>query len=70
MVDSHPAGIEGEVFGEAYTDEYPGATEEFYELNDNMSGELNGQEVLPEVLDGTSYDAQNGDGILTLGDQW
>ena len=70
VVDSHPAGIEGEVFGEAYTDEYPGATEEFYELNDNMSGELNGQEVLPEVLDGTSYDAQNGDGILTLGDQW
>lgn len=70
VVDSHPAGIEGEVFGEAYTDEYPGATDEFYQLNDSMSGELNGQEFLPEVLDGTSQGIQEDDGVLMLGDQW
>lgn len=70
VVDSHPAGIEGEVFGEAYTDEYPGATDEFYQLNDDMDGELNGHEYLPEVIDGSSQNAQYDDGILMLGDEW
>jgi hypothetical protein len=71
VVESHPDGVEGEVFGEAYTEdysggEYPENTEEFYELN----GEQSDQSFGPEVYDGSIHDSQSGDGILMLGDEW
>ncbi len=57
IVDSHPAGIEGEVFGEAYTDEYPLMGDEFHELNQMEFGP-------------NDYEMQNADGELMLGDEW
>ncbi|MEO8270555.1 MAG: hypothetical protein ABI557_12600 [Aureliella sp.] len=68
VVDSRPAGIEGEVFGEAYTDQYPGADQEFYELNENSSGGLDGPEFDPDLLE--SEDVQSDDEILMLDNQW
>lgn len=71
VVDSHPDGVEGEVFGEAYTenysgDEYSGETEEFYELNSQM----NDSSFAPDQYEGSNHNPQSGDGILMLGDEW
>ena len=55
-VDAHPQGIEGEVFGEAYTDEYPAPAEEFHELGE-----------VPDALN--EFDMLNSDGELMLGDE-
>ncbi len=58
IVDAHGLGIEGEVFGEAYTENYPDVIDEFQELP--------GTPPVNEYYD----DLQNEDGALMLGDEW
>ena len=56
VVDAHPQGIEGEVFGEAYTENYPAPIEEFHELGD-----------VPQAPN--EFDMLNSQGELMLGDE-
>lgn len=56
IVDEHPPGVEGEVFGEAYTDDYPPPVDEFQELGN-----------VPYAPN--EFDMPNVDGELMLGDE-
>jgi len=56
-IDASPQGIEGQMFGEAYTEGYSGAVDEFHEL-----------EMLP--YEGSNVDSVYGDAPLMLGDDW
>ncbi len=66
VIDSHPAGIEGQVFGEAttegYIEDFQADGEEFYPLESSS---------LPlESSDSIYEDAPQTDGVLMLGDEW
>ena len=56
VADAHPQGIEGEVFGEAYTDDYPAPLDEFHELGD-----------VPDAPN--EFDMLNSERELMLGDE-
>lgn len=86
VVDSYPAGVEGEYFGEAYTDSYSGSqneyTEEFTEdygdgYTESYGGEhydlhdnMEQSEFAPEMYDGSGDALQFDNKVLTLGEQW
>lgn len=74
VVDSHPAGVESEYFGEAYTEDYQGSAAEYgsqydgeyYDLHDEMGH----SDFAPEMYQGGGDGLQIDDQILTLGDEW
>jgi hypothetical protein len=49
--------MESQIFGEAYTEDYPGGDEEFHEL-----------EIVP--YESQPYATPHGDAPLILGDDW
>jgi hypothetical protein len=57
VIDASPQGIEGQMFGEAYTEDYSGSVEEFHEI-----------ETVP--YESQPYDSPQGDAPLMLGDDW
>jgi hypothetical protein len=56
-IAASPQDMESQMFGEAYTEDYSGAVDEFHEL-----------EMLP--YEGSSTDSAYGDAPLMLGDDW